>query len=394
MIHVGLSLMIEEPFRRAVLPLFEAGVVDALEYSFEIGWGRHPGPDLLPDWAEALLDHYAEAGRLWGHGVTMSPFSVHAPHHDRWLARVAEECRRRAYVGVSEHHGFMVAGSLDGGAPLPLPPGPAAAATAVAALRRLAEATRTPVGLENLALALAEADVHAQGPLLAEVLDAVDGYLVLDLHNLHCQAINFGIDARALLLAQPLSRVRCIHVSGGSWSEPSVGGRARRFRRDTHDHDVPAAVHELLHQALPHCPRLELVVLERIGFTLEGPAAGERLREDFMRLRAAVEGHGASVPTPQAHEAHAAQAAADDADERVLHHWQTQLLQRLLEGQPPETIRAALLADPELRPLHAHAAGLDLHALEVARALVAKWRPTTSRHGHRGRDYRDDGGAS
>lgn len=39
MVHVGLSLMIEEPFRRAVLPLFEDGLVDALEHGFEIGWG-------------------------------------------------------------------------------------------------------------------------------------------------------------------------------------------------------------------------------------------------------------------------------------------------------------------------------------------------------------------
>lgn len=287
MVHVGLSLMIEEPFRRAVLPLFEDGLVDALEHGFEIGWGRHP----LPDWAEALLDHYADAGRLWGHGVTMSPFSVHAPHQEVWLERVVEACRRRPYVGVSEHFGFMVAGSLDGGAPLPLPPGPATVRVGIAALRRLAAATHTSVGLENLALALGKADVRAQGPLLAEVLDAVDGYLVLDLHNLHCQAVNFAIDPLELLHAQPLSRVRCIHVSGGSWSEPVVDGRARRFRRDTHDDDVPAAVHELLRAALPRCPALELVVLERIGFTIEGPEADLRLRRDFTRLRAAVREH-------------------------------------------------------------------------------------------------------
>lgn len=285
MVHVGLSLMIEEPFRLAVLPLFEAGLVDALEYSFEIGWSRFA----LPDWAHALLDHYADAGRLWGHGVTMSPFSVQAPHHDAWLQHVAAECERRRYVGVSEHFGFMVAGSLDGGAPLPVPPGPATVRVGVAALRRLAAATHTPVGLENLALALCEADVHGQGPLLTQVLDAVDGYLVLDLHNLHCQAVNYGLDPLALLATQPLARVRCIHVSGGSWSEPHVDGNARRFRRDTHDDDVPAPVHELLRHALPCCPALELVVLERIGSTIAGPHAAARLRDDLARVRAAVE---------------------------------------------------------------------------------------------------------
>jgi len=285
MVHVGLSLMIEEPFRRAVMPLFERGLVDALEHSFEIGWGRDP----LPSWAEALLDHYGEAGRLWGHGVTMSPFSVEAPDRSRWLDRVARACESRRYRAVSEHFGFMVAGDLDGGAPLPPPPGPATIAMGITALRRLAAACNTSVGLENLALALGEADVHAQGPLLTEILDAVDGYLLLDLHNLHCQIENYGVDAIALLESYPLGRVRCVHVSGGSWSEPLVKGSARRFRRDTHDDDVPDAVFEVLREALPRCPALELVVLERIGFTIEGLEAEERFRADFRRVRATVE---------------------------------------------------------------------------------------------------------
>lgn len=283
--------MLEEPFRLAALPLLEQGVVDGLEHSFEIGWGRQTPPD----WAEALLEYYAEAGRLWGHGVTMSPFSVRAPHREAWLQRVAAECRRRRYRGVSEHFGFMVAGQANGGAPLPVPPGPVAAKVGIASLGRLAEITGTSVGLENLALALSVADVRGQGPLLTEVLEAVGGYLLLDLHNLYCQAVNFGLDARELLGTYPLERVQVIHLSGGSWSEPRAEGRARRFRRDTHDGDVPDAVHGLLHEVLPRCPAVELVVLERLGFTLQGSEAAAGFREDFMRVRATVQercGHG------------------------------------------------------------------------------------------------------
>jgi hypothetical protein len=62
-------------------------------------------------------------------------------------------------------------------------------------------------------------------------------------------------------------------------------------------------------------------------------------------------------------------------DETTLHRWQTRLLTLLRAGHEPAEIRATLLADPELQPLHAHAAGLDLHALAVAVELVAKWRP-------------------
>jgi len=62
-------------------------------------------------------------------------------------------------------------------------------------------------------------------------------------------------------------------------------------------------------------------------------------------------------------------------DEATLHRWQLRLLELLHEGRDPAEIRAALLADPELEPFHAYAAGLDLHALAVATELVAKWGP-------------------
>jgi hypothetical protein len=62
-------------------------------------------------------------------------------------------------------------------------------------------------------------------------------------------------------------------------------------------------------------------------------------------------------------------------DEAVLHRWQTRLLELLREGRAPAVIQAALLAEPELAPLHAYAASLDLHALAVAVELVAKWAP-------------------
>lgn len=65
----------------------------------------------------------------------------------------------------------------------------------------------------------------------------------------------------------------------------------------------------------------------------------------------------------------------EPVDEPVLHLWQTRLLMLLRAGESPAAIRAALLADPELRSLHAHAAELDLHALAVAVELVAKWGP-------------------
>src|SRR4029453_13258630 len=51
---VGLSLMLEEDFLRAALPLFEAGEIEVLEWSFDVGWGL----PALPTWADELLACY------------------------------------------------------------------------------------------------------------------------------------------------------------------------------------------------------------------------------------------------------------------------------------------------------------------------------------------------
>jgi len=276
--------MVTEGFARAVLPLFEEGLIDALEYSFEIGWVDGG----LPAWAVDLLDHYSEAQRLWGHGVTFSPLTDAADtHHEAWLGRVAAECQARAYRGVSEHYGFMREDGVHGGAPLPPPPGPATVRRGVDALTRLAAKTGGPVGLENLALALSPQDIWAQGPALSAMLDAVDGYLVLDLHNLDCQVHNFGVRATDVLDTYPLARARCIHVSGGSWSHPSVGGQPRRFRRDTHDGAVPSSVLALLPMVLARCPNLETVILERLGPSV-GDADGEALRDEARAIAALI----------------------------------------------------------------------------------------------------------
>ncbi len=275
--QVGLSLMLDDAFRTAALPLFEAGVVDALEYSFELGWARP-----RPAWAEALLRHYGSEGRLWGHGVSYSPMSAESSEHQEdWLARVAQECAALELQGVSEHYGFMGSGGYDLGAPIPPPPLPTVAELGTKALGALGLASGVAVGIENLALALSPQDVYAQPRLIAQILDALDGYLVLDLHNLWCQAINFELDPLMLLERYPLGRARVVHVSGGSWSTHA----GTRFRRDTHDARVPEPVFALLPETLDRCPALEVVILEQLGPSLADPQGAQGYREDFDRAR-------------------------------------------------------------------------------------------------------------
>lgn len=280
---LGLSLMPEPAFAAASLPLFGEGLIETLEWSFDMGWG----PTGLPTWVDGLLDDYAAAGELLGHGVSYSLLAGAATPHDRWwLQQLEREVDRRSYRHVSEHMGFVGAGSFTFAAPLPMPRCEAALAIGRSRLAAFAASSGLPVGLENLATSFGPADATEQGRFLDDLLDPVDGFVVLDLHNLWCQAHNLELDLDALLSGYPLDRVRELHVSGGSWDIRAE--QRRTIRRDTHDGLVPTAVTNLLRRVLPLCPILEVVVYERLGTTLSDPASHEAFRDDVRRIHEIV----------------------------------------------------------------------------------------------------------
>ena len=87
----------------------------------------------------------------------------------------------------------------------------------------------------------------------------VNGFIILDLHNLYCQVHNFNLDFDRLVALYPLSRVREIHISGGSW-EPANTNSKRKIRRDTHDNAVPKAIFDYLPELISRCPNLKYVM--------------------------------------------------------------------------------------------------------------------------------------
>lgn len=285
--RVGLNFLAEDDFRVAAMPLFEDGLVDALERDIDSTWGfsRDSATQPMLPWTAALLDHYAADDALYGHGVWLSVMSgVWTPRQEAWMRALADECAARNYRHVSEHFGWMTSGAYWRNTLLPLPRTRATVALGVDRMKRLADAAQRPVGLENLALALAPADALEQGAFLDEILAPVDGFVLLDVHNVWTQAINLGLDPLALLATMPLGRVRELHVSGGAWYDAT-----RRVRMDSHDGDVPAEIWPLVRAALAGCPALEVVFLERRGQTLGDEASRAGLRADFLRLRAEVD---------------------------------------------------------------------------------------------------------
>ncbi len=279
--QVGLSLMMDSDFERAAKPLFEAGSVEVVEWSFDMGWGRR-----LPPWIDQTLNEFLANGNLLGHGVSYSALDASETNRQSiWLHQLSNEVHSRNYRHISEHFGFMGGGNFHISAPLPVPRTSASVEVGQQRLQDLAAVAQVPIGLENLAFAFSVNDVREQGPFLEELLAPVDGFLLLDLHNLYCQACNFGATADELLHGYPLDRVKELHLSGGSWSEGEIDGS--RVRRDTHDNAVPEEVFEMLSSALQRCSNVEAVILERMGGTIE-QCDEEPFREDYYRLREVV----------------------------------------------------------------------------------------------------------
>lgn len=282
-ILVGLSLMPESDFRRAAEPLLAAGEVDAIEWTLDIGWAKRPEP-----WVKHLLDEHAERGTLFGHGFSFSPLSgAWTERHETWLKLLSMETQRRRYRHISEHFCFVTAGDFTASAPMPVPMTPRTIALGRARMQALAEAAQLPIGLENLAIAFGRSDVLDQGPFIESLISAVDGFVLLDVHNLYCQIHNFDIPVDELLDRYPLDRVRELHISGGSWDDTRFD--ERKFRRDTHDHAIVEPVFSMLERVLERCDHVEAVFMERIGGTVRSDAEGRVFRDDYRRVREIVD---------------------------------------------------------------------------------------------------------
>jgi uncharacterized protein (UPF0276 family) len=278
--------MPEDSFRQAAYPLFEAGQVDLLEWSFDTGWPVAQ----LPDWMQGLLQFYGQRGQLLGHGVTFSLLSGRwTDRHQQWLRSLREETARYRYRHISEHYGFMTAGNYQQGAPLPVLKTAETIRLGQDRLRHFAQAAGCPVGLENLAFAFGPRDVLDQGSFLEALLEPVDGFLLLDLHNLYCQSVNFHIPWIELIARYPLRRVRELHLSGGSWF--SEDSSRPPLRRDTHDGAVPDELLAMLPVVLEKAAAVEAVIFEQLSHSLQTADSQKQFQADYRKIRAIVHGN-------------------------------------------------------------------------------------------------------
>jgi uncharacterized protein len=218
---------------------------------------------------EAALRELGKQVPLYLHGVAMGLASAHPVERTR-LDRMARRVERVQPAAWSEHLAFVRAGGHEIGhlaAPPRTPANIAGTLANIAAARRVVGSA--PI-LENIAT-LIEPPGSSMGEAewLQAILHESNAPLLLDLHNLYANAVNFGEDPFALLAKMPLRRATVVHLSGGVWLNGEGGAasvdepRARLL--DDHLHDVPPIVFDLLEHVARNVATPLTVIIERDG---------------------------------------------------------------------------------------------------------------------------------
>jgi len=268
----------------ACLPLMEESRIEAIEWSFDALFKVKE----IPPWFLELLTAFSKEKCLIGHGVFFSLFSGKFLQEQKdWLKQLKKACSRFQFDHISEHFGFMTGQDFHHGAPLNIPFTQTTLAIGRDRLKRIYDVCKCPVGLENLAFSYSLDETKRHGIFLEQLLEPVNGFIILDLHNLYCQIHNFDIAFDELIALYPLDKVREIHISGGSW-DVSLTDPGRKVRRDTHDDAVPKEVFHLLEITIEHCPNLKYVVLEQLGNGLTTNESKKNFYNDFLKMETIV----------------------------------------------------------------------------------------------------------
>jgi uncharacterized protein len=249
----------------------------AMADSFGLGWRPELAGAILThvdrlDVVEVMADDFfdAPASRLRSlrtlgaqipivlHGVSLGLASA-APAEAARLARMKRVFAAARPRFWSEHLAFVRAGGVEIGHLAAPPRTPATVAGTAANVGRAAAIVGARPLLENVATLIEPpGSTMSEADWIAAALAASGCDLLLDLHNLHANAVNFGQDARAMLTRLPADRIAAVHLAGG---RRIAGGKIL----DDHLHDVPPEVFDLLAEVGARVTRPLTVILERDG---------------------------------------------------------------------------------------------------------------------------------
>lgn len=202
---------------------------------------------------EFLLIRQAVPVILHGIGLSLGSAEGLDPARVRHVARVVEAVKPPWF---SEHIAFTRAGGVEIGHLTPLPFTPEAVATVAANVQELRAALPgLPLLLENIAYPFPlPGAAMTEAELVRAILEETGAGLLLDLENVHANALNHGYDPVEYLESLPLERVVEVHLAGGLWKEGQY--------MDTHTRSVPEESWKLLEWLIPRSD-VRAVIIER-----------------------------------------------------------------------------------------------------------------------------------
>lgn len=247
---------------------------------FGLGWRPQLALGILShldriDIVEVIADDYFRAPRRERRALrtlaTQTPVTLHGvtlglassvPVETKRLDQMARLCAEVGPVSWSEHLAFVRGGGIEIGH-LAAPPRTAATIDgALANLRRARTIAGVSPQVENIATLIdPPGSDRDEATWISEIVRHSESDLLLDLHNLHANALNFHFDAVDFIARMPPERIGAVHLAGGMW----IGRAGAQRLLDDHLHDVPDPVYGLLEEVAAHATRELTVIIERDG---------------------------------------------------------------------------------------------------------------------------------
>lgn len=271
-----------------------------------IGWRQELAADLLREperigfvevVAEAcfasrpLFNEARAIAHLWPvipHGVKLSLGSPDGID-DAQARRLGELATALGSPLVSEHVAITRGGGLEIGHLTPLPRTRATVEVVANNVARVRRCLPVPLLLENIAAPFDwPEDELDEGDFYRAIVDATGCGLLLDVANLYANAVNRGQDPQALLARFPLDAVAMVHIAGGTVDDG--------FYFDTHAHDVPEAVFDLLATVMGRCGPVPVLLERDARFDDASAVLRELERCRVIQGRAAPRPLSASTP--------------------------------------------------------------------------------------------------
>lgn len=204
---------------------------------------------------DEALDRAAAVWPIVTHGLTMSLGGVD-PLREGYLKDLRAFCDRVATPWHSDHLCFSTFGGVVLHDLLPIAFKRSEVARIAERIKRAQDAIGRPMAIENVSFYLHPGKREmTEAEFIAQVCEAADCGLMLDVNNAYVNATNFGFDVDAWMRTVPLDRVVQMHVAGhdwyreGDWEDAAVAAKDALIV-DTHGNDVCADVLALLERTL------------------------------------------------------------------------------------------------------------------------------------------------